>query len=155
MRSSRTVRGRQELAKKAFQSMRHMMLLFRAQMDEAMRPYEITLAQAQVLFAIRRKPRSSGAEIARLCFITPQTAQALLRHLEMRGWIERGKDPENDRIVVAWLTESGEELASAVERTSLPLQEKLWGSISDGDLARLNAMLARCLETMDGVEGLR
>jgi DNA-binding MarR family transcriptional regulator len=149
MRKSDKSRTRQEQAKRAFQSMRHMMLLFRARMDEAMRPLDITLAQAQVLFAIREHPRSSGAQIARYCFITPQTAQTLLRHLEKRRWSARGKDSENDRIVVAWLTKQGEELASAVKQMSLPLQEELWSNISANELTQLNELLSRCLKNMD------
>src|SRR3954470_18128736 len=106
MRSQTSERDRQ--AGKAFQSMKRIMLGFRARMDEQLRPKGVTMAQLQMLFAIRNQPGSSGAQLARTCFITPQTTQALLKHLEENSLIVRGKDPVNDRIVTASLTATGE-----------------------------------------------
>jgi DNA-binding MarR family transcriptional regulator len=83
--------------------------------------------------------------LARTCFITPQTTQALLKHLEDNGLIVRGKDPVNDRIVTASLTAAGERLAQTVEKESLPIQKELWQGFTANELAQLNDLLTRCL----------
>jgi len=132
-------------ARKAFQSMKRILLGFRGRMDEQLRPKGVTMAQLQMLFAIRNQPGSSGAQLARICFITPQTTQALVKHLEENGLIVRGKDPVNDRIVTASLTAVGERLAKTVEKESLPIQKELWQGFTANELAQLNDLLTRCL----------
>lgn len=136
---------RQQETKLAVQRMKRILLHFRGLMDEELKPQGVTAAQLQLLFAVRNAPGSSGAQLARSCYVTPQTAQALLKHLEDGGFIVRGKDAVNDRIVTARITPEGERLARSVEKKSLVMQECLWHGISDREVAQLNDLLARCL----------
>lgn len=131
-------------------TMKRIMNQFRVHLDEQLRPQGLTTAQMQVLFAVRNSPGSSGAQIARSCYITPQTTQALLKHLERSGFIVRGKDAVNDRIVTASITPKGERLAEAVEKNSRGLQRKLWEGISDREMSSLSDLLDRCLRNLDG-----
>ena len=136
---------RQQQAKQAMRSMKRILLHFRSHVDEQLRPQGVTTAQIQVLFEVRNAPASSGAHLARCCYITPQTMQALLRHLEKGGFIVRGKDPVNDRIVTSSITPAGEQLVHSVEKTVQHLKEDLWRGISDRDLAQLNTLLERAI----------
>ena len=136
---------RQQETKHAVQNMKRILLHFRGRMDEELKPQGVTAAQLQLLFAVRNAPGSSGAQLARCCYVTPQTAQALLKHLEEGGFVARGKDAVNDRIVTARLTPEGEKLARSVEKRGLVMQERLWQGISDIEVALLNDLLARCL----------
>lgn len=143
---------REEQAKQAFQRMKRILLAFRTRVDEELRPQGVTMAQLQVLFAVRAQPRSSGAQLARTCYITPQTAQSLLKHLEVGGLIVRGKDPVNDRIVTMSITDAGERLAQSVESSTQPLQRELWHGITDRELGQLNELLERCLANLGSEE---
>jgi len=125
--------------------MKRIMIHMRGRMDELLRPQGVTTAQLMMLRAIRSLPRSSGAQLARECYVTPQSAQALIRHLEEGGFIVREKDRAHGRIVTARITHEGERLLEAVEKTSIKLQEKLWLGISDSDVEKLNELLTRCL----------
>jgi DNA-binding MarR family transcriptional regulator len=145
---------REEQAKQAFQKMKRILLAFRTRVDEELRPQGVTLAQLQVLFAVRAQPRSSGAQIARTCYVTPQSAQSLLKHLEDGGLIVRGKDPVNDRIVTMSITDAGERLAQSVESNTQPLQRELWRGITDLELEQLNVLLKKCLENLGSQEQL-
>jgi DNA-binding MarR family transcriptional regulator len=145
---------REEQAKQAFQKMKRILLAFRTRVDEELRPQGVTLAQLQVLFAVRAQPRSSGAQIARTCYVTPQSAQSLLKHLEDGGLIVRGKDPVNDRIVTMSITDAGERLAQSVESNTQPLQRELWRGITDLELEQLNILLKKCLENLGSQEQL-
>jgi DNA-binding MarR family transcriptional regulator len=131
-------------------SLKRILIQFRAHLDEQLRPQGLTTSQMQVLFAVRNSPGSSGAQIARSCYITPQTAQMLLKHLEQSGFITRGKDTVNDRIVIASITAAGERLAKSVEKDSRGLQQRLWQGISDTELDCLSTLLDRCLSNLDG-----
>jgi DNA-binding MarR family transcriptional regulator len=134
--------------------MKRILLHFRSRMDEELRPQGVTTAQLQVLFAIHDSPGSSGAQLARACYITPQTTQTLLQHLEKRGFIVRGKDRVNDRIVTARITPAGEELIKTVEKEARIMQGDLWRGVSDRELAGLDALLRRCLENLGMEEDL-
>ena len=147
---------RHQQEKEALRSMKRVLLHFRARMDDQLRPRGVTTAQMQVLFAVRNAPGSSGAQLARCCSITPQTAQALLKHLENGGFIVRGKDPVNDRIVTANITLAGERLMQAVEKKFVALQqEELWQGVSDHELASLNTLLKRCLSNLGDTDDSR
>src|SRR5258708_39186665 len=90
-------KNRRAETRRAAQMMKRILIHFRSQVDERLRPQGVTTAQLQVLKVIRDEPGGSGAQLARACFVTPQSAQALLKSLEDGGWITRAKDPENER----------------------------------------------------------
>src|SRR5258708_36689099 len=87
--------------------MKRILINFRGQMDEQLRPQGVTTAQLQILHAIRTAPGGSGAQLARLCHVTPQTAQELLKQLEQAGWALREEHRGNDRILPPRLTPDG------------------------------------------------
>lgn len=136
---------RQQQQKHVLRAMKRIMMHFRLRVDEQLRPQGATAAQMQVLFAVRNAPASSGAQLARSCYITPQTTQALLKHLEKSGFIVRGKDPVNDRIVTMTITPAGDRLLQSVEKTVQKLQDELWNGVSDRELGQFNHLLESCM----------
>jgi DNA-binding MarR family transcriptional regulator len=136
---------RQQQQKHVLRAMKRIMVHFRLRVDEQLRPQGVTAAQIQVLFAVRNAPASSGAQLARSCYITPQTTQALLKHLEKGGFIMRGKDPVNDRIVTLTVTPAGDRLLHSVEKTVQKLQDELWDGVSDRELGQFNHLLEHCM----------
>jgi DNA-binding MarR family transcriptional regulator len=139
-----------ECQRRALQLMKRIMIHLRGQMDERLRPAGLTTAQLMVLRAIRSAPGSSGAQLARCCYVTPQTAQALLKSLENGGFIVRGKDKTNDRIVTASITPAGERLLETAEETAMTVLERLWRGVSNSEVQGMNELLARCLENIGG-----
>jgi len=148
MAVKRARRDRKQEARHTIQLMKRIMIHMRGRMDELLRPQGVTTAQLLMLRAVRNSPGSSGAQLARECYVTPQSAQALIRHLEDGGFIVREKDRVHGRIVTARITHAGERLLEAVEKTSLKLQEKLWLGISDSEVEKLNELLGRCLKNI-------
>ena len=59
----------------------------RGQMDEQLRPQGVTTAQLHVMKIIRAEPGASGAQLARACYITPQSVQTLLKTTG-EGWMD-------------------------------------------------------------------
>jgi len=134
----------------AAQRMKWILLHIRGQMDERLRPERVTTAQLMVLKAIRNEPGASGAQLARACHMTPQSAQALLKSLEHGGWIVRRKDAVNERILTAKLTSSGVKLVEAGERLIRSIEKKLWDGIPESAVEALNKTLVRCLANLEG-----
>ena len=134
----------------AAQRMKWILLHFRGQMDERLRPKGVTTAQLMVLRAIRNEPGASGAQLARACHMTPQSAQALLKSLEDGGWIVRTKDAVNERILTAKLAPSGVKLVEAGEKLIRAIEKKLWDGIPESAVESLNKTLMRCLANLEG-----
>ena len=135
--------------RRAAQMMKRIMIHFRGQMDEQLRPQGVTTAQVRMLKAIQDEPGESGAQLARYCYVTPQSAQALLKGLEDGGWITRSKDRVNDRILIAQLTPSGEGLLETAEKLARVIEKKLWHGVAAEDVATLNGVLEQCLGNLD------
>jgi DNA-binding MarR family transcriptional regulator len=130
--------------------MKRMLIHFRGQMDEQLKPQGVTTAQLHVLKTIREKPGASGAQVARSCYVTPQSAQTMLKSLEDGGWITRTKDQVNDRILIADLTPSGEALLETAEKLARVIERKVWHGVPAEAVEALNAVLARCMENLEG-----
>src|SRR5580704_966069 len=143
-------KDRQAETRRAAQTMKRIMIHFRSQMDEKLRPQGVTTAQLQVLKVIRDEPGGSGAQLARACYVTPQSAQALLKSLQDGGWIVRTKNPVNERILIAQLTPSGVELLETAERLARVIEKRLWEAVPDRAVEALNSALMRCLANLEG-----
>ena len=139
---------RQAETRRAAQMMKRIMIHFRSQMDEKLRPQGVTTAQLHVLKVIRDEPGGSGAQLARACYVTPQSAQALIEKAEESGWITRNKDRVNDRIVTASLTTEGEKLLKIADRFIRNIEAKAWHDISPRSLERLVKVFEKCLENL-------
>ena len=79
----------------------------RAAMDEALRPQGLTTPQYAVLTALEAEAGLSGAELARRCFVTPQTMNEIVAGLEARGWVTRRRHAEHGRVLQTFLTDQG------------------------------------------------
>jgi DNA-binding MarR family transcriptional regulator len=148
--AARNEKNRQDGRRLAAQRMKWILLHFRGQMDELLRPKGVTTAQLMVLKAIRKEPGASGAQLARACHMTPQSAQALLKGLEVGGWVVRTKDTVNERILTAKLTPSGVRLVETGEKLIRAIEKKLWDGIPESAVEALNKTLVRCLENLEG-----
>src|SRR3984957_17292039 len=119
-------RKRQVERRRAAQMMKRILIHFHSQMDEALRPQGVTIAQLRLLKTIREEPGASGAQLARSCYMTPQSAQSLLTGLQRDGWILRRKGRGNDRILAARVTPEGEKLLETAEKAAKLIEGKLW-----------------------------
>ena len=143
------VKSQQQERRRAAQMMKRILIHFRSQMDEQLRPQGVTTAQLHVMKIIREEPGASGAQLARSCYITPQSAQALLKQLEEDGWIRRVKDRVNGRILTAELTPSGEKLLLTAEKAAKVIEARLWRGVPEVSVEALNSVLERCLENLE------
>jgi MarR family transcriptional regulator, organic hydroperoxide resistance regulator len=133
----------------AARMMKRIIVHFRGQLDDLLRPEGVTTAQLVVLKAVQDGPGASGAQLARACHVTPQSAQALLKSLEDGGWVLRTKDKVNDRILIAQLTPSGVKLLETGEKLARVIEKKLWDGIPDSTVEALNKTLVRCLANLE------
>jgi len=82
----------------------------RQAMDRALADLGVTPPQFAVLTMIVAYPGVSGADLARLAFLTPQTINVIVRNLERAGAIEKSAHAGHGRILQLNATPKGRDL---------------------------------------------
>ena len=129
----------------AFRIMRHAL-------DAALRDIGLTTPQWGTLKCIAEHEEISGAEMARLHHLTPQTMNTILQNLEHADLIRREHHPAHGTVLVIKLTETGwERLDEAVGRV-LAVQDQMLSDFSLEERDLLLSLLNRCVAalTRDG-----
>jgi DNA-binding MarR family transcriptional regulator len=120
----------------------------RSAMDEALAPLGLTTAGYAALAALGEAAPAalSNAELARRCFVTPQTMNEVAAGLVRAGLAERQADPEDRRLVRLGLTGTG---AAALERAHLAaaaVEARMLTRLDPDRRRDLATALAACLE---------
>jgi DNA-binding MarR family transcriptional regulator len=118
-------------------------------MDEKLREYELSTPQYAALWALGREPGLSGAELARRCFVRPQTMSEILANLEGRKLVERKPHPVHRRVVEVRLTEAAVGLLGACEEDVRMIDERMLNGLNAQGRQGLCEGLQRCV---DGLE---
>src|SRR5262245_66191680 len=71
----------------------------RAAMEKALAGLDVTPPQFAVLTMLAAYPGASGADLARLTFLTPQTINVIVRNLEKAGAIAKSAHAVHGRIL--------------------------------------------------------
>src|ERR1700679_1184241 len=106
--------------------MRRVLVGFKSRLDDELRGKNVTTAQLRFLHEVKERPGSSNAQMARACYVTPQSAQAMLVRAVERGWVVRGKSSENDKLVTVKLTQAGERLLAYADGVLAHLEAEVW-----------------------------
>jgi DNA-binding MarR family transcriptional regulator len=92
----------------------------------ALRPFELSLGEFDVLNTLRRRGDEGGTkptDLAQSALITSGAMTSRLDRLERGGLIKRGPDPRDRRGVLVQLTERGDRLAEESLRAVLVADE--------------------------------
>lgn len=79
----------------------------RGAMEKALADLDVTPPQFAVLTMVVNYPGISGAELARLTFLTPQTINVIVRNLVRAELVAKSVDTEHGRILRLHATERG------------------------------------------------
>ncbi|MCK2244263.1 MULTISPECIES: MarR family winged helix-turn-helix transcriptional regulator [unclassified Crossiella] len=135
-------------------------LVSRSLLDDALRPRGLTTLQYTALTVLEARGATSSAQLARRSFLRPQTMHEMVLTLEKRGLIRREAQPGNKRVLLATLTEAGQELLAECRPAVLELERAMLEQFSPGQRAVFRealelgigslAPLARERESTDG-----
>ena len=99
----------------------------RAAMEKVLADIEITPPQFSVLTMIVSYPGVSGADLARLTFLTPQTINVIVGNLEKAGAIKKSADSEHGRILRLNATAKGQALLKRCRARVMEVEDRLVG----------------------------
>ncbi|WP_315811091.1 MULTISPECIES: MarR family winged helix-turn-helix transcriptional regulator [unclassified Bradyrhizobium] len=115
----------------------------RLSLDRALIATGLTHPQFVVLTMLKAYPGLSGADLARVALLTPQTVNVIISNLERDGAIQRAPHPVHGRALQWTLTRHGLALLAKARRRASALERRLAGDLSKRDLATIRRWLAR------------
>lgn len=119
-------------------------LAVRAQLDDVLRPVEITTLQYTALTVLERRSDLSTAQLARNSFVTDQSAADMVATLQGRGLIARIRDPHDRRRRVLRLTATGQELLDGVRADVEAVEQRMLSPLTPAQAKDLRAHIEQC-----------
>src|SRR6202012_5720981 len=97
----------------------------RLTMDRTLADLGVTMPQFVVLTMLNAYPGLSGAEIARVALLTPQTVGVIIGNLERDGAIKKTPHPVHGRVLQWTLTRRGSALLDKCRRRVNAVERRL------------------------------
>jgi DNA-binding MarR family transcriptional regulator len=104
----------------------------RAGIERALEDLGVTLPQFLVMTMVNAYPGCSGADVARLTMLTPQTISVIIANLEREGRLARTLSPEHGRVRQMRLTDEGVDLLGRCRQRTSQIEAKLIASMPPG-----------------------
>jgi DNA-binding MarR family transcriptional regulator len=123
----------------------------RTAMDEGLRAQGITTPQYAVLTALEADEPLSGAELARRCFVTAQTMNAILVGLERARLVERTPHSEHGRVIEAHLTKRGRAKLLNAHQTVFRIEERMLSGMTAEGRRTMNETLRQFVENLSTI----
>jgi DNA-binding MarR family transcriptional regulator len=115
----------------------------RLKLERALVELGVTPPQFLVLTMLKAYPGLSGADLARVALLTPQTVGVIIRNLERDGAIVMTPHPLHGRMLQWTLTAHGEDLLQKCRRHAHALERRLADGMSEKELAIIRRWLAK------------
>jgi DNA-binding MarR family transcriptional regulator len=115
----------------------------RLTMERALGEVGVTPPQFVVLTMLRAYPGLSGADLARVAWLTPQTVGVIIRNLERDGAIRKTAHPVHGRVLQWTLTRRGEALLEKCRRHAQAVERRLTDGMSVKGLVTVRRWLSK------------
>ena len=115
----------------------------RLTMERALTELGVTSPQFAVLTMLRAYPGLSGADLARVAVLTPQTVGVIIRNLERDGAIRKAPHPIHGRVLQWTLTRRGEVRLEKCRRLALGIERRLMAGLPKHAQVTIRRWLAK------------
>ncbi|WP_084029507.1 MarR family transcriptional regulator [Bradyrhizobium sp. LMTR 3] len=115
----------------------------RLAMERSLAELGVTSPQFVVLTMLRAYPGLSGAELARVAMLTPQTVGVIIRNLERDGAIKKTPHPVHGRVLQWTVTRRGAALLDKCRRHAQAIERRLAAGLSANAQRLIRRWLAR------------
>lgn len=115
----------------------------RLTLERSLADLGITPPQFAVLTMLNAYPGLSGADLARVALLTPQTVGVIIRNLERDGAIRKTPHPVHGRVLQWTLTRRGVTLLGHCRRRAKALERRLAAGLSASALVATRRWLSK------------
>ena len=127
-------------------ALRHVVRAFGVKMSGELAEHGVSEAEYVSMFALRRIPNMSNADLSRWTGVSPQGTNEVLKSLITGGMVERHPAADHGRILEACLTERGEEVIAACEDAANALEAEMCSGLQPEEVTLLEDLLRRCAD---------
>lgn len=106
---------------------------FRGRLERSLADFGVTQPQFAVLTMIAAYPECSGADLARLSLLAPQTVSVIVANLKRDGLLDATAHPVHGRIQCLSLTAQGRKTLERCKARVQLLEEQLVTSLSESE----------------------
>lgn len=129
--------------------LRQAQVAHRQNMERALAETGLTLPQFSVLTMLAAYPGASGADLARLSMLTPQTVSVIVANLERLGAVERRAHAVHGRIQHIDVTAVGKQWLTRCRALVRHVDNALRAGLSPADEAVIRRWLVRVAAKQD------
>jgi DNA-binding MarR family transcriptional regulator len=115
----------------------------RLRLERSLADLGVTPPQFVVLTMLSAYPGLSGADLARVALLTPQTVGVIIRNLERNGAIRRASHPVHGRLLQWTLTRRGRTLLGKCRRRARALERRLTAGLGVKALVTVRHWLSK------------
>jgi DNA-binding MarR family transcriptional regulator len=121
----------------------------RIRMERCLQDMGLTLPQFSVMTMLTAYPGASGAELARLSLLTPQTMSVIVANLERAGMVVRRPHEQHGRIQVVEITDAGQSLLARCKPAVQAAEASLLADVNAADEAAVRRWLVQVAKQLD------
>ncbi len=121
----------------------------RLRLERSLVDLDVTPPQFLVLTMLDSYPGASGADVARLTLLTPQTVHGIIGNLERAELIARSPHPVHGRVQVIALTKAGRALLSRCKERALQADAAVKAGLSAEEEAAIRRWLIQLAKPAD------
>lgn len=107
------------------------------------------MPQYSALLALSYTPGASGAQLARVCVVTPQTMATVLSNLAAKNLIERQISDVHQKVLTTRLTRTGRTLLKRADAKARAVEERLSAEFSEDERELLRSLLERSIKALE------
>lgn len=124
-----------------WQLLTHLSQLFRGASETYINQIDIPRGQATLLCTIVNQDGMTQSEIAEILSVQGATVTNTVKRLEESGLVTRQRDPEDNRLVRVYLTESGRQMELEINAKFAELQESIFNGLNKEERKLLRRFL--------------
>lgn len=115
----------------------------RTMIGALLRPLGLFPGQEVLMMQLFERDARPQTDLVRSLGLDPSTVTKMLQRMERAGWISRTQSPDDRRVVIITLTDSGHELRGDVERAWRELEDRTVAGLSVRQRDQLGSLLRR------------
>ncbi len=124
-------------------ALKHVSRLFQSELRYRLAQHGVSEAEYMTLFALRRLPNMSSADLARWTGVSAQSANQVLKALIDAGLVERRSSSSHGRILEARLTRKGHRVIAACEEEADSVEQLMCSGMAPGEIDQFEELLRK------------
>lgn len=120
------------------------------QSNNALRSSDLTLAQMGALLELRGRAEKqmSLKELERSLRVAQSTAAGIVSRLEQKGFVEAFGDPDDRRVKLVRITETGEHCCRSADRSMAETENRLLSGLTETERSILLSLLEKVRDSL-------